>query len=49
MEAILLKTLWILLLLVGVIGLTFVIILLLKFIYDFVAEIIDDILDNFRR
>lgn len=49
MEAILLRIMWILVLLAGIIGLTFLIIMLLKFIYDFVAEIIDDILDNFRR
>ena len=49
MEAILLKIIWILVLVVGIVGLTFVIMILLKFTYDFVAEIIDDILDNFRR
>ena len=48
MEAILLKILWILILIAGVVGLIFVIMLLLKFTYDFVAEIIDDILDMFR-
>lgn len=49
MEAILLKIMWILVLVAGIVGLIFVIMLLLKFTCDFVAEMIDDILDNFRR
>ena len=49
MEAMLLRILWILMLLAGIAGFIFIIILLLKFIYDFVIEFIDDILDDFRR